>query len=498
MIISRKDIVDITKGHCLVGLLLLCLSCWSWYPVAAAPVDDESYVDYYKDYFENNGVHIYTSNYDWVPLAKKITTGCTTDYQRIKAIYYWVCDNIDYDTSFEIYRADSCIAYRKGVCQAYCEVFYQLAKVVGVKVELVNGYSKDEVGFVSGSGHTWLFAYTGEKRGIFLDPTWGAGIMRDHKFVRNTDYWKWFNVHPEWLILTHYPEKEAYQLIDNPITFETFRSMPIAMPLWLEYGLKLHDIYMMARNDSVSLPKFYNNGEGDFEIIDIPMCKSLKVGQFYTFRIRKKADRELAIINGDEHCLEKDWTSEGNGVYSTTFMPRATGRLTFALKNNATNSNYSNLLEYSIDAPTSSDWQQVEKVYPLSVPDAKGVANLNIMYADAWEKAGVNGHKLLSIIRQQHITALPTIYNEKGQKLKILSVPMTNSLVLGQEYTFQFHPESGAEWAIVNNGKWYRDWKYTDGYYTMTIRPTRTGLLMLCVRMAEGGSFWSALSYEVK
>ena len=102
--------------------------------------------------------------------------------------------------------------------------------------------------------------------------------------------------------------------------------------------------YMMVRNDSVSLPKFYNNGEGDFEIVNIPMCKSLKVGQFYTFRIRKKSDRSLAIINGDERCLEKDWTSEGNGVYSTTFMPRATGRLTFALKNNATKSNYNGVV----------------------------------------------------------------------------------------------------------------------------------------------------------
>ena len=465
--------------------------------MAATPTDDESYVDYYKDYFPDNGVHIYTSNYDWAPLARKITAGCTTDYQRIKAIYYWVCDNIDYDTSYEIHRADSCMFYRKGVCQAYCEVFYHLATVVGLKVEVVNGFSKDEKGFVSGSGHMWLFAYTRDKHGIFLDPTWGAGILRDHKFVRNTDYWKWFNVHPEWLILTHYPEKEAYQLIDHPITFEAFRSMPVAMPLWLEYGLKIHDIFQMVRNDSVSLPKFYNNGEGDFEIVDIPTRPSLKIGQNYTFRIRKKSDRQLAIINGDEHCLEKDWTSEGNGVYSTTFMPRATGRLTFALKSNATKSNYSNLLEYSIDAPTPADWQQVEKVYPLSVPDAK-VANLNILYAEAWKNAGIDGHTLLAAIRQQHITELPIIYNDKGQKLKILSVPMTYTLHLGQEYTFEFRPESGAEWAILNKGTWYREWDINRGVYTMKVIPKSKGMLMLCVCMKASGSFWSCLSYDVK
>lgn len=466
--------------------------------MAATPTDDESYVDYYKDYFPDNGVHIYTCNYDWAPLARKITAGCTSDYQRIKAIYYWVCDNIDYDTSYEIHRADSCMFYRKGVCQAYCEVFYQLATVVGIKVEVVNGFSKNEVNFISSAGHMWLFAYTRDKHGIFLDPTWGAGILRDNKFVRNKDYWQWFNVNPEWLILTHYPEKDAYQLIDSPITFDEFRAMPVPMPIWMEYGLKIHDIYQMVRRDSVTLPKFYNNGEGDFEIVDIPMCSSLKIGQNYTFRIRKKSDRALAIINGDERCLEEQWTPEGNNIYATTFMPRATGRLTFALKNNEKQGYWSNLLEYSIDTPTPSDWQQVEKVYPLSVPDAKGVANLNILYAEAWQNAGIDGHKLLSTIRQQHTTELPLIYNDKGQKLKILSVPMTYTLKQGQEYTFQFKPESGAEWAIANKGTWYRLWEVKQGVYTMKVIPKNKGLLMLCVSTTEGGPFWSCVSYEVK
>lgn len=492
---NRTAIANTANDHYLTGIILLCLSIWSWCPAVSAAANDEPYADYYKDYFKGKKVHVYTSNYDWNPLARGITAECATDYQRIKALYYWVCDNIDYDTSLEIHRADSCVALRKGVCQAYCEVFYQLASALGIKVEIVNGFSKNEHGIVSSTGHAWLFAYTSEKRGIFLDPTWGAGIIKDNRFVRNKNYWVWFNVNPEWLILTHYPEEESYQLIDSPITFEEFRGMSVANPLWLEYGLKIHDIYQMIRQNAVSLPKFYNYGEGDFEIVDIPMCQSLKIGQNYTFRIRKKSDRELAIINNGEYCLEKEWTSEGNGVYATTFMPRATGRLTFALKSNSTENNYSNLLEYSIDTPTPSDWQRVEAIYPLSMPEVKRVGNLD---ADTWNQAGINGHGLLKLIREQQVTALPVIYHDRGQKLKILSVPMTHDLVQGQEYTFRFRPESGVEWAIVNKDTWYRTWEKDQGIYTMKIVAKDKGLLMLCVSSKAGDPFYSCLKYEVK
>ena len=119
----------------------------------------------------------------------------------------------------------------------------------------------------------------------------------------------------------------------NQKTYELFLKLSIK-----DLGLGEISNYHRSLNldSAIIKDRYIRNGKA--------ICKSLKVGQFYTFRIRKKSDRSLAIINGDERCLEKDWTSEGNGVYSTTFMPRATGRLTFALKNNATKSNYNGVV----------------------------------------------------------------------------------------------------------------------------------------------------------
>lgn len=475
---------------------LLCIATGPWCAICATPPDEEVFEDYYKEYTEDKSMRLFSSSYDYAPLAKEITAGCTSDYQRIKAIYYWVCDNIDYDTSYDIYKADSCIKYRKGVCQAYCELFCHLANAEGIRVEIVGGYSKNQEGFVSGSGHSWLFAYTRERHGIFLDPTWGAGTLKDHRFIRNKDYWHWFNVQPEWLILTHYPDNEVYQMINHPVTFEEFRAMQVANPLWVEYGVKVHDIYQMIRHNNVTLPKFFNRGEGDFEIIDIPMCQSLKIGRTYTFRIKKKkASREIAISNGMVTCKEREWKNEGNDVYSVDFMPRATDAVNFGMKDPTVPDYWNFLLEYAVEEPTPTDWAMVEKVHPLCVPDAKDVANLN---AEVWEQAGIDGHEMLRQIRQDKIKELPILYRDKGQRLKIVSVPMNKHLSRGKSYTFQFLPECGVEWVIVNNNTWYKNWNTSNGIYTMTITPKSTGRLALFVRMETGGYYWTCLEYDVK
>ncbi len=477
--------ISCLKIRRVAGLMVLLLS--------AISVGATDYVDYYKEYTDDPNVHIYTSYTDWTPMAQKITSGCADDYQRIRAIYQWVCENIDYDTTYSIYRADSCLQERKGVCQGYCELFYQLAKAVGVRVELVGGYSKNHVGFISSAGHMWLFAYTSKDRGIFLDPTWGAGIVNDHKFVRNDNIWTWFNVEPEWLILSHFPDNSVYQMVTPLMTMDEFRALTPANPLWRTYGLDVCELYAKARDNTLELPQFYNRGEGDFEAVDIPLRKSLKVGETYTFRIRMKADREFALMNKGERCMGREWKQEGDGVYSTEFMVRDTGQLTLSLKSKTVANYWDNVLLYGIEPPTEADWAKVERLYPLCVPDAKHVKNLD---AQGWQLAGVDGRRLLGVVRKQHVKALPTIYYNEGQRLQIIEVPMNESLKIGETYTFAFRPQSGTAWAVINEGSWYKDFTEEDGVYKIEVTPQRTGTLALYVQL-KGRSYLSCLEYKV-
>ena len=304
--------------------------------------------DYRKEHIDSINMYVHDSHYDYSEVAKSITATCEDDYQKIRAIYKWICDNIAYDTSYSIYSADNCYDAKKGVCQAYCELFYQIAKAANVKAEIVVGKSKDQNGQLGTSGHAWVFAYTRGNHGILLDPTWGAGYVDGDKFIRSDYCWDWFNVPPELMILSHFPEDDSYQLIDNPITMEEFVSLIPASISWLNYGLDTHMLFMKARKHELEMPKFYDSGERDLIIINIPLCNSLKVGNTYTFRIKMKAEKDFAIINRQKFIKKEEWNDEGDGVFSINYEVKDPNTLKLSVKGEFDDYWYS-LIEYRIE-----------------------------------------------------------------------------------------------------------------------------------------------------
>ena len=110
-------------------------------------------VDYYKQPIGEKGQFVHETHYDYSEVARVITSGCTTDYEKIRAIYQWLCANISYDTSYTIRTADQCFDAKRGVCQGYCELFYQIAKAAGVTAEIVGGKSKNQYGVIGQEGH---------------------------------------------------------------------------------------------------------------------------------------------------------------------------------------------------------------------------------------------------------------------------------------------------------------------------------------------------------
>ena len=178
------------------------------------------------------GVDFYVSKsvYNYKAKAKEITLGATGKYEKTKALYLWLCENISYDTSNTYRTADECWDHRRAVCQGYCELFYRMAETVGVKSRLVFGKCKDGVHGTDLEEHTWLSVKT-ERGTILLDPTWGAGQMVQGRFFRMSDPLLWFDIDPYWMIFTHYPDSKRNQHLDKPITLEQFTALPYMTPL---------------------------------------------------------------------------------------------------------------------------------------------------------------------------------------------------------------------------------------------------------------------------
>lgn len=448
----------------------------------------------YKDPKDDVEVFIHETKYDYSDFAQKITRGAKGNYQKIKAIYQWICDNISYDTTHSIYDADQCIEKGRGVCQAYCELFYHLAKAVGVQVEIVNGKSKDSKGNVGQEGHAWLFAYTKPNHGMLLDPTWGAGYVNNGKFYRQKNCWLWFDVSPEWMILSHYPDDQSYQLLSNFVSWQDFLSMQSVSDCWLDYGMDGKELYRMAQKRSLALPRVYVGGAGEIELIDFPHSKTLRIGQFYTFRIKMKSGRDFTVWNNTIFSKTDEWKKEGKNIYSISFMPRDTGELGIALREDGSN-RWNNVVVYDIEQPTKADWKKVEAYYPLCLPEVKNVKNLS---EEVWNSVGISGQRLLNCIREENIKELPSIHNGKGQRFTIISFPMNKRLKAGQSYTFSFRPQTGLRWALVNGEQWYREWQTkSDGTLSMTITPTK-GSLLLYAQLREGENYWSCIEYDVR
>ncbi len=153
-----------------------------------------------------------------------------TDTDRIRAIYIWTTNHINYDVASFLARekrpdnypkqtVSNVLASRKAVCQGYSELFVQLCKGVGIDAIVVPGYTKKQ-GRVSLISHAWVAASLGDEWYLF-DPTWGAGYVKDEQFVRKFNN-AFYKILPADFVADHMPFDPLYQFLSYPLTHKEF------------------------------------------------------------------------------------------------------------------------------------------------------------------------------------------------------------------------------------------------------------------------------------
>ena len=319
---------------------------------------------------DKNGVS--PTKYDYTSVARQITEGCATKYDQAKAIYRWLCANISYDTTYSIYTADECWEQRRGVCQAYSELFYRLGEPLGLKVRIISGTSKTEDD--PAGSHAWVFVVTeGRSTGILIDPTWGAGTVKGKVFTRNDNDMSWFDVDPYWMIFTHFPDDDKFQLIDSSISREQFYSLPEIRPIWGEYGAEAREFFSHCMTHNDGMPQIYDTAKGLIEIVSIPMQKTLRIGHTCPFVLKKLAGCEIAVINNGIHT---DWETSPDGLCRIIFTPSESGELLLSIRQD--DGPYWSFLKYDVPDATPTDLAMLRKADPLSMPEISGLANVNI------------------------------------------------------------------------------------------------------------------------
>lgn len=435
--------------------------------------------------------YVSPTRYDWSQVAGQIAGNAADKRDQAYRIYRWLCENIAYDTTYTIHTADEAFDNRRGVCQAYSELFYRIAEPLGLKVDIVAGKSKDRYGNVSAEGHAWVFVHTDGNAGILVDPTWGAGAVDGGRFIRGDHDDSWFHVDPHWMIFSHFPDVARYQLLPRTIDYETFVSLPGYRPAYGAFGQHAQRLFdRCLAGDSPSVPDYYPDQLAYVEVESLPAERVLHVGRYYRFALKPKRRTELMIRNGAHCSLSGGWNDDC-GVFSCNYMPAAGGSLTVSTKN--PDGTWSVLAEYEVAEPDAEELARLEAAEPQRSPAFARVENF---YPDRWTGHGVRLSELLAHVKAEGIERLPLLGSDVP--FAIDRIPWNGVLRVGCAYTFRLSAPGEVAWAVINEGDWYRDWTVEEGWRTITVTPARPGQLMVGAKSGGDGVYHGCIVYRVE
>lgn len=429
----------------------------------------------------------------WGGFAQGVVGSSTDKRDKAFKIYRWLCNYISYDTSHTIRTADECFDSNSGMCQAYCELFYRMADAVGVKVKIIQGMAKDSTGEIVPGGHSWIYAYTDDGKGILIDPTFGAGTVTDGVFKRSDNDNSWFDVDPYWMIFTHLPDEKMaeWQLLDEPVDSYTFRRLPPLCPWLGNVGYDARGVFEDCKKGSaVEVPDIYSPILSRLKIKEIPRERHLRVGRYYDFTIAPKTATELRIHNGTQFI--KDWENK-DGDATCRFMPSEAGILEVSWKEK--DGNWYNFVTYNVAEPTESEIAALEAEKPHLSPVWKNVANY---LPKSLALHGIEIPALLKKVRAENIKALPKVFDKC--QYTIQDVPMNGVLENGKSYTFVFTPEKCSDVAIINGEEWFQNWQKDKktGQWSITVTPKNNAPLYLAIQLHRNGDYWPCLEYVVR
>lgn len=193
--------------------------------------------------------------------------------------YYWIGENITYDYQFledkkkninnpsfyNIYlkKQNEHQVYkdRKGVCSGYANLFNWFMNEIGIESKYVNGHIRDKRNHYvrvesSDFRHAWNIIKIQDKW-LIVDSTWGASGN-----TKVSDFY--FDLKPEIAIITHFPEKEEWQLLDKPLSLKEFNDSKFIDSIWFFLGFS--DMPKLKSDSKYYYLVFKSNQNKDYSV----------------------------------------------------------------------------------------------------------------------------------------------------------------------------------------------------------------------------------------
>ncbi|MCF6350550.1 MAG: hypothetical protein L3J23_05905 [Flavobacteriaceae bacterium] len=194
-----------------------------------------------------------------------------------KFFYYWIGSNIEYDeeTFQKIINGtisnedfsksqDEYVVYnnRKGVCAGYAKLYKWFLNWVDIETVVVSGHIRDERNHYveletdDNYRHAWN-AIKLNNKWLLVDSTWGTSN-------EETQSEFYFDIKPEFSIITHYPKESEWQLLEEPLSLEEFNNSKFIKPIWFFVGFS--DIPKLKSDNEYYYFVFKNNPNSDWSV----------------------------------------------------------------------------------------------------------------------------------------------------------------------------------------------------------------------------------------
>lgn len=211
-------------------------------------------------------------------LSDKLTRGLSTDVEKFRAIYRWVCENIEYDYAlfqknathrakpfrdeeerqwnkkFNVLVFKTLREKHRAVCTGYAYLVRELTSYANIPCVIVDGYGRTSTSNIGGAGipnHSWNAVQLNGKW-YLCDPTWASGSVESqfHLFIKKYDE-AYFLSEPSLFIRNHFPLDARWTLLeDDAPNLNEFLNRPIIYSN--AYRYEIHNPHPTKFNVDVS------------------------------------------------------------------------------------------------------------------------------------------------------------------------------------------------------------------------------------------------------
>lgn len=234
---------------------------------------------YYTDTTQETEMDTFASNFVGSDAIKK----AANDYEKVKAIYDWLCTNVVYDyknlgdPAYMLkHTAYAAAINHTAVCQGYAVLFYRLALECGIDAGVIAGKGNGGKGW---EDHAWNIVKLGGKY-YLLDATWDAGkTATQYQYFlkgRNTGLFPNHNPYYNVMVGTQYfgDEYNYTTLGVSPTNYDPQTAITEQYDLNGDNGFTIADLQYLFEYlstgtvSSIDTEKADVNGDGQVNILD--------------------------------------------------------------------------------------------------------------------------------------------------------------------------------------------------------------------------------------